>query len=254
MSEFESDNLPTEGPMDAFVQFPSADFLGKPAWLWRAFLAVVAVLLLLELGLLHREDREIGVQESLVLSGGYVGLGLAFGAWVWWYLGSQSGMEYLTGFMVEKTLAMDNVFVIAMIFTFFAVPRPYQHRVPFWGILGVSVLRAIMIGLGAALVTQFGWVLYLFGAFLVLTGIKMLVMIDHTFDVAGNPVLRFLRSRLRVTAEPHGHRFFVKLPAPEVQGGPPSTRAHRIRSHTTDRQIVPRRNPWKSTSRPATFV
>jgi tellurite resistance protein TerC len=118
---------------------------------------------------------------------------------------------------------MDNVFVIAMIFAFFAVPRRYQHRVLFWGILGVIVLRAIVIGLGTALVTQFSWVLYLFGAFLVLTGIKMLVLIDQEFDVANNPVLRFLQKRLRVTPKPVGNNFWVKLPAPAVPGGPPST-------------------------------
>jgi tellurite resistance protein TerC len=206
-----------------FVDFFLIDFLGKPAWLWLMFLAIVVALLVFDLGFLHRDDHEIGVGESLLLSSGYVTMGLAFGAWVWWYFGAQSGMEYLTGFMIEKTLAMDNVFVIAMIFTFFAVPRRYQHRVLFWGILGVIVLRAIMIGLGTALVTQFSWVLYLFGAFLVATGIKMLVMIDQTFDVAKNPVLRFMQRRMRVTPEPVGNKFWVKLPAPDVQGGPPST-------------------------------
>jgi tellurite resistance protein TerC len=209
--------------MEPLLAALSADFLGQPAWLWLAFLGIVVTLLVIDLGVLHREDREIGVRESLVLSAGYIGMGLAFGAWVWWCLGAQSGMEYLTGFMVEKTLAMDNVFVIAMIFAFFAVPRQYQHRVLFWGILGVIVLRAIMIGLGAALVTQLSWVLYLFGAFLVLTGIKMLVLIDHEFDIANNPVLRFLQKRLRVTPAPVGNRFWVKLPAPELPGGPPSS-------------------------------
>jgi tellurite resistance protein TerC len=210
--------------MDAVHAFLLADFLGKPAWLWLTFVAIVVALLAFDLGVLHREDREIEVKESLLLSGGYIAMGVAFGAWVWWYLGAQSGMEYLTGFMVEKTLAMDNVFVIAMIFAFFAVPRKYQHRVLFWGILGVIVLRAIMIGLGAALVTQFSWVLYLFGVFLVLTGIKMLVMIDHTFDVANNPVLKFMQRKMRVTPSPVGNHFWVKLPAPDVPGGPPSDR------------------------------
>ncbi len=208
--------------MDPLLVAFSADFLGKPVWLWLAFLGIVVTLLVIDLGILHREDREIEVRESLLLSSGYIAMGLGFGAWVWWYLGAQSGMEYLTGFMVEKTLAMDNVFVIAMIFAFFAVPRHYQHRVLFWGILGVIVLRAIMIGLGAALVTQFSWVLYLFGAFLVLTGVKMLVMIDQQFDVAGNPVLRLLQRRLRVTPVPMGNRFWVRLPAPAAPGGPPS--------------------------------
>jgi tellurite resistance protein TerC len=133
-------------------------------------------------------------------------------------------MQYVTGFLIEKTLAMDNVFVIAMVFAFFAVPPQYQHRVLFWGVLGVIVLRAIMIGLGTALVTQFSWVLYLFGAFLVVTGIKMLVLANQVFDIAHNPLLRWLRATLRLTPAPHGHSFLVKLPAPERRGGPPSTR------------------------------
>jgi tellurite resistance protein TerC len=208
--------------MDFLMELLLGDFLGKPVWLWVSFIAIVLALLAFDLGIMHRDNHEIGVRESLGLSAGYIGMGLAFGAWVWWYLGSQSGMEYLTGFMIEKTLAMDNVFVIAMIFTFFAVPLQYQHRVLFWGILGVIVLRAIMIGLGAALVTQFSWVLYVFGAFLLLTGVKMLLFIHHEFNIADNPVLRFLKKHLRVTDKPHGHRFWVRLPAPESRGGPPS--------------------------------
>ena len=112
--------------MDLLSSSLFSDFLGKPGWMWLAFIGIVVVLLVLDLGVLHREDREIEVRESLLLSAGYIGLGLAFGAWVWWYLGAQSGMDYLTGFAVEKALAMDNVFVIAMIFAFFAVPRVYQ--------------------------------------------------------------------------------------------------------------------------------
>ena len=208
--------------MDFLMELLLGDFLGKPVWLWVSFIGIVLALLAFDLGIMHRDNHEIGVRESLGLSAGYIGMGLAFGAWVWWYLGSQSGMEYLTGFMIEKTLAMDNVFVIAMIFTFFAVPLQYQHRVLFWGILGVIVLRAIMIGLGAALVTQFSWVLYVFGAFLLLTGVKMLLFIHHEFNIANNPVLRFLKKHLRVTDKPHAHRFWVRLPAPESRGGPPS--------------------------------
>ena len=135
--------------------FLLADWLGKPAWMWLAFIGIVAALLAFDLGVLHKESREIGVRESLVMSAVYIGLGLLFGAWVWWYLGPESGMNYLTGFAVEKALAMDNVFVIAMIFAFFSVPCHLQYRVLFWGILGVIVLRAIMIGLGATIVSQF---------------------------------------------------------------------------------------------------
>jgi tellurite resistance protein TerC len=119
---------------------------------------------------------------------------------------------YLTGFLVEKTLAMDNVFIISMIFTYFAVPRMYQHRVLFWGILGVILLRAIMIGLGAALVTEFVWIMYVFGVVLLLTGVKMLIMIDQKPDIANNPVLKFLKKHLRVTNDLHGQSFAVRLP------------------------------------------
>jgi tellurite resistance protein TerC len=135
-------------------------------------------------------------------------------AWVWWYMGSQSGMDYYTGFLIEKSLSMDNVFVIALIFTFFAIPRQYQHRVLFWGILGVIVLRAIMIGLGATLVSQFSWVLYLFGAFLIFTGIKMWIIADHVPDIANNPLLRFLKRHMRVTDGLRGNAFWVQEPDP----------------------------------------
>jgi tellurite resistance protein TerC len=139
----------------------------------------VVALLAFDLGVLHKDDKEIGVRESLLLSAGYISVALLFGAWVWWYLGAQSGMDYYTGFMIEKSLSMDNVFVIALIFSFFAIPRQYQHRVLFWGILGVIVLRAHHDRLGATLVSQFSWVLYLFGAFLIFTGIKMWIIADH---------------------------------------------------------------------------
>jgi tellurite resistance protein TerC len=187
------------------------DWLGKPLWMWLAFAAIVLVLLALDLGVLHRKQREIGVAESLVMSAVYVGLGVAFGGWVWASLGEAAGLAYLTGFVVEKSLAMDNVFVIAMIFTYLAVPRQYQHRVLFWGVLGVIVLRAIMIGLGTAIVQQFSWVLYVFAAFLIFTGIKMWVLADKPMDIGGNPVLRFARRHMRVTEELHGQRFFVRV-------------------------------------------
>nr|WP_198381929.1 TerC family protein [Roseomonas sp. KE2513] len=187
--------------------------------MWLAFLGLVAALLAFDLGILHRENREIGVRESLMLSALYIALGLGFGGWVWWTLGAEPGLNYLTGFVVEKTLAMDNVFVIAMIFSFFAVPRVYQHRVLFWGILGVIVLRAIMIGLGAALVTHFSWVLYVFAAFLVATGVKMLLFTEGERPVGENPLVRLMQRHLNVTEEHHGERFFVHQPHP-VTGQP----------------------------------
>ncbi|MFN3616982.1 MAG: TerC family protein [Aquabacterium sp.] len=202
--------------MDTLLTFLNTPFLGKEAWLWLSFLGIVAALLAFDLGVLHKEDHVIEVKESLLLSGFYITMALLFGAWVWWYLGADSGMKYLTGFMIEKSLSMDNVFVIALIFSYFAIPREYQHRVLFWGILGVIVLRAIMIGLGATLVSQFSWILYLFGAFLVFTGIKMWIIADHMPDIHSNPILKFLRKRMHVTDELHGHDFFVHRPDPQT--------------------------------------
>jgi tellurite resistance protein TerC len=199
--------------------FLFVDWLGKPAWMWLAFMGIVIALLTLDLGVLHKNNREIEAKESLLLSAGYIGLGLLFGAWVWWQLGAQSGMEYMTGFAIEKTLAMDNVFVIAMIFTYFAVPRLYQHRVLFWGILGVIVLRAIMIGIGAPIVENFSWVLYIFAVFLILTGIKMIYMCDKQPDISQNPVLGLMKRRFNVTDQLHGEKFFVKLPDPKAPAG-----------------------------------
>ena len=196
------------------MDFLFVDWLGKPLWLWLSFLGIVIVMLAVDLGIVHRKSKEIGVTESLVTSAAYILLGLAFGGWVWWYMGATAGMNYLTGFVVEISLAMDNVFVIAMIFTYFAVPRLYQHRVLFWGILGVIVLRAIMIGVGATLVEQFSWVLYVFAAFLIFTGVKMWLFADKEYDVAANPVLKFVRRHFRVTDRLHGEHFWVKQADP----------------------------------------
>jgi len=200
--------------MDTLLPGLAADFMGTPAWVWLTFIGIVIALLAFDLGVLHKDDHEIGVRESLLLSAGYISVAVVFGAWVWWYMGAQSGMDYYTGFMIEKSLSMDNVFVIALIFSFFAIPRQYQHRVLFWGILGVIVLRAIMIGLGATLVSQFSWVLYLFGAFLIFTGIKMWIIADHMPDIANNPLLKFLKRHMRVTDGLRGNAFWVHEPDP----------------------------------------
>ncbi|CAA7620203.1 conserved membrane hypothetical protein [Magnetospirillum sp. LM-5] len=194
-------------------------FLGKPGWMWLSFLAIVAALLAFDLGVLHRDNHEIGIGESVALSALYITAGLIFGGWVWWSMGAEAGTDYLTGFVVEKSLSMDNVFVIALIFSTLAIPRQYQHRVLFWGILGAIVMRALMIGLGAALISQFSWILYLFGAFLVITGIKMLVVSDSAPDIENNKVLGWLRSHFNVTPGLHGQDFVVRQPHP-VTGKP----------------------------------
>lgn len=197
--------------MTALEPFLMAEFLGTATWLWLVFISIVVSLLAFDLGVLHREHREIGVKESLLLSAGYICAGLLFGLWVWQVKGGDAGMDFYTGFLIEKSLSMDNVFLMAMIFSFLAIPRKYQHEVLFWGILGVIVLRAIMIGLGAALIAEFSWILYVFGIFLLLTGVKMLFSkLDAEPNLAENRLIQFLRSHLRVTERLHEGKFFVR--------------------------------------------
>ena len=196
------------------MEFLLLPFLGTSLWMWLVFIGIVAALLVLDLGVFHKTDHEIGVSESLRLSAFYITLGVLFSGFVWWQMDAEAAKLYLTAFVVEKTLAMDNVFVIALIFTYFAIPRQYQHRVLFWGILGVIVLRGIMIGLGATLVAQYGWILYIFAAFLVYTGIKMLATDDQHLDISQNPVLRWMKRRMKVTEDLHGNAFFLRQPDP----------------------------------------
>ncbi len=198
------------------MEFLSSDFLGTPAWFWLAFLGLVAVLLVFDLGVLNKQDKELGVAESLRLSVFYIAIALVFGGWVWWSMGAGPGMEYFTGYAIEKALSIDNVFVISLIFSYFAIPARYQYRALLWGILAVLVLRGIMIAVGAALVEQYEWVLYFFGAFLIATGVKMLVMGESEQDMANNPLVRLLSRRMRVSSELHGARFFVRQTDPQT--------------------------------------
>jgi tellurite resistance protein TerC len=185
--------------------------MDKPLWMWSVFLTLVLLLLAFDLGVLHRKEKKIKLKESLYLSGFYIFFALAFGGWIWFELGAKSGSEYFTGYLIEKTLAMDNIFVISLIFSYFGIPEQYRYRVLFWGILGVIILRAIMIGLGAVIINEFSWVLYIFAAFLIITGIKMLCVGDKLPNIENNPLLKFLRKKMRVTNELHGNKFTVKL-------------------------------------------
>jgi tellurite resistance protein TerC len=192
------------------MDFLTLPIIGKPLWMWAGFVLAVLALLAFDLGVLHRKTREIGVRESLMMSAIYIALGLGFGGLVWLQLGPTAGVEYLTGFVIEKSLAIDNVFVIALIFGFFAIPPALQHRVLFWGVLGVILMRGVMIGVGAALVSQFGWVLYIFAVFLILTGVKMLFSSGKPIDLNENAALKFVRRVLPVTERLEGEKFFVR--------------------------------------------
>jgi tellurite resistance protein TerC len=200
--------------MEPLIALLSVDLLGKPAWVWLAFVGIVVALLAFDLGVLHRDDKEIGTRDSLLLCAGYIGVALVYGAWVWWYVGATGGMAYFTGYLIEKSLSIDNLFVIALIFGYFAVPRQYQHRVLLWGVVGAIVLRALMIGLGAALISRFEWILYLFGAFLVVTGARMWALAGRPPDIAKSGLLRFLTRHLRVTDGLRGNAFATREPDP----------------------------------------
>ena len=198
------------------MEFLFADWLGTPAWFWLSFLTLVVALTAFDLGVLHKEDREMGIAESLKLSAFYIGIALLFGGWIWYSRGAEPGMQYFTGFFIEKALSIDNVFVISLIFTYFAIPAKYQYRALLWGIIAVIVLRGLMIAGGAALINEAYWVLYLFAAFLIFTGIKMFFAGDEPMDVGNNAAVRFISRHLPVTRELHGERFFVRSIDPKT--------------------------------------
>ena len=207
------------------MEFLTAEWLDKPLWMWASFLMVVLALLAFDLGVLNRRDREMGIAESLRLSAFYIGFAMLFGAGIWWAHdagrlatsdGTHAGVAFFTGFFIEKALSIDNVFVISLIFGYFAIPRAYQYRALVWGIIGVIVLRGVMIAVGATLVQEYSWVLYIFGAFLIGTGIKMLVVPEGDPDIAKNPLVRFMRRHMRVSDTLHGQKFFVREPDPKT--------------------------------------
>ena len=193
------------------MEFLTADWLGTPLWFWLSFAVLVLALTAFDLGVLHKEDRAMGIGESLRLTAFYITIALAFGAWIWVARGADLGMKYYTGFFIEKALSIDNVFVISLIFSYFAIPAKFQYRALLWGILAVIVLRGGMIAAGAALVEQAYWVLYIFAAFLVFTGVKMFFADDQHPDLSKNPAVRWISTHMRVTKEHHDQHFFVKV-------------------------------------------
>jgi tellurite resistance protein TerC len=176
---------------------------------WIIFLTLVLTLIILDLGFFNKKDREMNTKESVIYSLFYFAIGLIFGLYVWQQHGSSGAAEYYTGFLIEKTLALDNIFIISMIFSYFAIPKKYQHRVLFWGILGVIVLRGIMIYLGAQIIENFGWVMYIFGALLILTGVKMLIYGGGEFNIEKSNFIKNIGKVIPITKEIHGNKFYI---------------------------------------------
>ncbi len=178
--------------------------------LWVGFTLMVLVLLFLDLGVFHREAREVSRKEAGIWSTVWIGLALVFNAWIYYTSGSEPALEFLAGYLIEKSLSVDNIFVFLLLFSYFSVPLAYQHRVLFWGILGALIMRGIFIALGATLLHYFHWIIYIFGAFLIFTGIKLAISEDTESDPEDNPAIRLLRRVLPVTDKYEGQHFFVR--------------------------------------------
>jgi tellurite resistance protein TerC len=205
----------------------TASYASQPLWLWACFLAFIGVLLWIDLGLVNRKDRVISARKSAMMWASFAGLAVAFGAYVGWVyepnpayyssptnLNFQAVVQFFTGYLLETALAFDNIFVISVVFTFFAVPRAYQHRVLFWGVIGAIAFRAIFISAGASVVNNWTWVLYLFAIFLVFTGLRMLFGGEHEIRLEEHRFLKWLKAHVRVTETIEGNEFFVRRAHP----------------------------------------
>lgn len=177
---------------------------------WIGFGILVSSLFYLDLGILHRKNKVMGSKESILMYLFYVSISLLFGAWVWYDRGSSKAAEYITGYLVEMSLSLDNIFIISLIFKYLSIPPKYQHRVLFWGIIGVIVMRAIMIAAGAMLVAKFAWILYIFALFLIFTGFKMLFIEEKEVDLKDNMILKYIRGHFPITEKLHDDKFYIK--------------------------------------------
>ena len=180
-------------------------------WLWSAFGAFVVGMLVLDLGVFHRKSHEVGVKEALLWTSLWVTLALLFNAGVWLWFGAERGLEFLTGYVIELSLSVDNLFVFLLIFAYFGVPTRYQHKVLFWGIVGALVMRLLFIGAGIALIHNFHWIIYVFGGVLVISGIKMAFEKDKAVHPEKNPVLRLFRRVIPVTREYRDGRLTARV-------------------------------------------
>ena len=179
-------------------------------WLWIGFNVFVLAMLALDLGVFHRKSHVVSTREAIAWTVAWVTLALLFNLGVWHYAGEEKALEFTAGYLIEYSLSVDNIFVFALLFSYFAVPPQYQHRVLFWGILGALILRAIMIGAGTILIAKFAWIIYVFGAFLILTGIKMIVKREEEIHPERNPVVKWFKRLMPVTSDYRGSKFFVR--------------------------------------------
>lgn len=180
--------------------------------MWGGFLVFVLGMLAIDLGLFNKEAHIVSTKEAATWTGVWVALALLFNAGIWYFMGPNSGLEFLTGYLIEYSLSVDNIFVFIMLFSYFRVDPMYRHRVLFWGIIGALIFRATLIGVGAALIERFHWIIYLFGAFLIFTGLRMAFSKEEDPHPDKNPVVAFFKRHFPVTNQYHGEHFFVQLP------------------------------------------
>lgn len=180
-------------------------------WFWIGFNAFVLLMLALDLGVFHRKAHEVGFKEAMAWSGIWIGLAMVFNLGIYYYFGKVKAVEFLTGYIIEKSLSVDNIFVFVLIFSAFAVPAKYQHRVLFWGIIGALIMRAIFIFAGVALISKFHWIIYIFGVFLLYTGIKIAINKGTKINVGNNRFLNLFRRYFPVTDEYHGSKFLTRI-------------------------------------------
>jgi tellurite resistance protein TerC len=185
-------------------------------YVWIGFLAFVLLMLALDLGVFHRKSHEVKIKEALIWSFVWISMAMVFNYGIYVFMGEIKAMEFLTGYVIEKSLSIDNLFVFIMIFSYFNVDKKYQHKVLFWGILGALIMRSIFIFAGVALINKFHWIIYIFGAFLIFTGAKMLFQKDEKMDPNKNPLVRLFKRFFPVSDTMHGDRFFVKINAKTV--------------------------------------
>ena len=185
-------------------------------YLWTGFIVFVFFMLALDLGVFHRKSHEVKISEALIWSAVWISLALIFNYGIFIFMGKEKAIEFLTGYVIEKSLSIDNLFVFIMVFTYFNVEPKYQHKILFWGILGALIMRAIFIFAGVALISMFHWIIYVFGGFLIFTGIKMLFHKDEKLDPNKNPLVIIFKKFFPVTEQMHGSKFFVKINARTV--------------------------------------
>ena len=186
-------------------------FAVHSVWEWLIFFAIITFMLVLDLGVFHKKSHKVSIKESLAWTGVWITLAMLFNAWIYNTMGHQKGLEFLTGYVIEKSLSIDNIFVISLIFTYFRVPAQYQHRVLFWGVLGALFFRIIFIFAGVALIQKFNWMIYVFGGFLVYTGIKMLKDEEKKVEVDANPLIIFVKKFWKISHNFDGDHFRTKI-------------------------------------------